>query len=192
MTQKGIGTIIIIAIIVTVSAIAIAGIVSYLKGTQSLVAKDPSEMALSLKDLPVEYRLTSENIIDTAEEAAMEFTPHSARIWGDWGFEILCYRDFTGNPEYNGISCSVDRYSAIDGARNAYEYRYDVLSDEIVPMGETIGEQSFAAHSELFGLKSYGVYFREKNIFANVVIIGDYPNLADAVLYARIVESNIP
>jgi len=204
MGQKGIGTLIIVGIIFIVSAIAIAGIGVYFvtKGeaptggegapTGGLITKNPSEMTLTLGDLSSRYRLDFEQFINGPTNAAEQLTPNSVTTWQSWGFEVSCHRDFKSDVLIYTIDIwnFVDRYSSSAGAKSSYEYRYSVLSNRLTSMTETIGDQSFAIYTPAGILpETYGVYFRKNNVFAGIVV--ERLDLADAVLYAHIVESRI-
>jgi len=189
--------IVIPAIVTIISIIVVAGVVIYLKGTQSLVTKDPSEMALSLNELSSDYWLDNELYIYGPSEAAEQLSPSSEAIWSNWGFEISIHRyfhrkDWLGNETSIGVMCWVDRYSSIDGAKKSYDYRYNLVSEggDLYLMSETIGEESYAISSTLplDTIHTYGVFFRKKNVFVGIICEG---SITEAKEYARIVESKI-
>jgi len=198
--QKGIGTLVIIGIIFIVSVIAIAGVVSYLKGKQNLVTKDVSEMMLTSGDLSGIFSDTEENRAIGPSEAAEKMEPHSVTMWRNWDFEEHLLRMWTEKDKIWLTACDVFKFSRIEGAEKFYQYRWEYESEgsktlEVYPMSEPIGSESFLISGEL-NLPALDIYediaaiwFRKNNIVVNITCEG---SIAKVKEYARIVESRIP
>ena len=197
MEEKGVSSINIVTISVIIALVIVAGCLILIDRNRpitenpSLITKNPSDMMLTLGDLSSNYKLDFEQFVNGPEEAAEQLTPNSVTVWSNWGFEVSCHRTFKDDSfgTTKEIWPSVDRYSSIDGAKSSYEYRKSILSDQLQPMTETIGDESFAAHTTLDLFDIDAVYFIKNNIFVNITV--NHLSLTDAILYAHIVESRI-
>jgi len=151
----------------------------------ALCNQDPADINLDSSDL-TGFTLTHDQIIEGPLEAAEQLSPYSETTFTNWGFEVGSHR--THEKTFYGVisawSC-VHRFSTVQGAKSALDFRHDALSEHIIPMAETIGDESFAIRQT--SLDIYGIYFRKSNIYAGVN--GD--SFAEAKEYARIIESKI-
>jgi hypothetical protein len=178
MKEKGVRTVVVV--IVVMVAILVTGAAVYLvtkEGEASqLITKDPSEMVLTLDDLPSDYVIHSEGLIT--------------------GYENSYFRRFEKTGYYNYISSGIYGFLTTGEAEAFYNSEYNEFSQgenewEVQSLSETIGDQSFAIHYLSMETESYEIYFRKTNVVAYVNILYEGAVLNDAIGHAFIVENKM-
>ena len=180
MKEKRVATIVVV--IVFIVAILVTGAAIYLvtKGEEErdtqLITKDPSEMVLTLDDLPSGYTVISEGPVSE--------------------FENSYHRDFLWIDNYTSLGSEVRRFLTIGEAESFYNSKYnESLQREIenavkiLSLPENIGDQSFAVDEWAMEVPCYDIYFRKANV---VGYVGTYHmGIKDAIQYAYLMENKI-
>lgn len=134
--------------------------------TLSLITKSPSEIALTIDDLPAGWMKSGENGNDTHYNSYFQREKYGLDI-------IYCY---------------VTKYPTIDDAKEAFfEARQENSDYKLVPVG--LGDESFGWE---YGEWS-NVVFRKANVVISIEYYDEYgrPDIDDAKEYAKLVEEKI-
>lgn len=203
--EGGLGTKTIVGIVVGIIIVVGIGIY-FTRGISQIITKDPSEIVLSLNDVPSGYTVASTSRVTGPQEAAEQLHPNDVSLFQEWGFEVRYGIMFESPDRTIMISSNATRYSNVDGAKAAFDYRRGVVSDQIVPIPETIADESFATYYYQRGYpgltpdtKMYNVYFRKSNVVVFTSLIHfiieqdnlDVYGLDNVVQWAKLSESRV-
>jgi hypothetical protein len=109
------------------------------------------------------------------------------------------FRFFQGTNSW--ISSSCFKETLFEAVRE-YKLQYSLYLDNLVPLPENIGDQSFAyrvtsqlvgAYGEILYENGFGIYFRKANVCAHVSAtdLSGTTTLNDVIGYARIMENKM-
>src|SRR4030042_1431589 len=163
--------------------------VSGCTGSQSISAKDPSEMVLKIEDLPTGFSV-NESRYRTAEDIPEEALGRGWKSGYIVRFDMQ--EEYTGILNLNSVYPTENITLVLDSSRKENEELG--ISAISIPK---IGDDSFGYKQVdsilMFQVVKYTIEFRKYNVYevVSVIGIGGKVSADDAVRYAQIVDTRI-